>query len=596
MTTSTAPAATGSQIARRPEARVTVPRLTAGAWYGVLAGVLLIQAVVLHMAASRDVAPYVPRGFDQVQYLTESYRAYEQVRDHGLIDGLANTLALPRVQGWLVQLEATMLFLLTGPGRLAALDLNILWFLAYLGVTGEVVRRSLGLPAGLAVLGIISSERTVAQIVGGAFDFRLDFIALCLWGILLAVAAFADLARHRAAGPALVLLGLALILSRLIAALYVLPLFGLLLVLTFLRPAWRSDREARIRQGWLLAALVIWSVVLAALVFANWDNIAGYYIRGHLTSDEKRIRALEVGVGSLVESVSFYPWSAIRQHAGFGMVLLAALTVLGGLAAGRGTRRSELSTAPARGERVDVAWAYAVLVLSLLVPYAILTVNELKSPVVGSVLVPPLALLAVTTFYAFGRQAVAGPAFRDRRPLILGATILVLGLVWQTTNVGRRLYDPTPTAELAAASDLVEFLAEYFDHRGNRRPVWAMDSHLDYAAAGVVQLLYYERRGVWMDLVPGLGHDGVHLTLTPDEVLRQAAASDLLILTRTVDRRPSVYPYDRSIEATKSALFELAEKELTLYRRERLFGREVFAYVRPSRASDRPQDGSTVRW
>lgn len=586
MMTSSPTATAGNREPDRPRAAAsTAPSTAAGIWYGLLAATLVAQAFLLHTAASRDVAPFYPRGFDQVQYLTESYRAYEQIRDRGLIDGLLNTLGQPRVQGWLVQLQAALVFVLTGPSRLAALDLNVAYFLVYLGVTGEVVRRSLGLPAGLAALGLVSSERAVAQLIGGAFDFRLDFSALCLWGVLLAVTALADPARDRAAGPSIVILGLLLILSRLITAVYILPLFSLLLGLTYARLVGGS----RPRRRWLFGALVAWSVALGGLVFFNYDNIAGYYIRGHVTSDEKSVRALEVGVRNLLESVTFYATSAARQHAGSGFVWLATLLIVGGLAARLTAVRPAELVGPS-GAGTDLRWAGAVAVLGVLVPYAVLTVNELKSPVVGGVLVPPMALLVVIVFAGLSRRAttVAGG---DRPLLILGTGVLALGVLVQTGFVGRRQYDSIPTQQLSAATDLGQGLAEHVDRFGGRRAVWAIDAHLDYAAAGVVQLQYYERTGVWLELASGLGHGGVHTTLAPDEVLREAAASDVLILTRGDDDRPSVYPYDRSIEAQKPALFKLAEKEFLLQRRERLFGREVFGYVRRGASAD---DGKSI--
>jgi hypothetical protein len=74
---------------------------------------------------ARCGALFYPRLTDQVQYLTESYTGYEQLREHGLL----NLLQQPCAHGIPLQIEVALLFLVSVAGRLPAVDLHVLLFL-----------------------------------------------------------------------------------------------------------------------------------------------------------------------------------------------------------------------------------------------------------------------------------------------------------------------------------------------------------------------------------------------------------------------------------------------------------------------------------
>ena len=110
--------------------------------------------------------------------------------------------------------------------------------------------------------------------------------------------------------------------------------------------------------------------------------------------------------------------------------------------------------------------------------------------------------------------------------------------------------------------------------------MWSLDRHVDYLAAGVVDLFYYERRGVPLRLRAGLGHGAIYVRLAPEAVMQQAAASDVLVLTQPFDRLPPFYPYDQSIDAQRPALEGLAAERFTLYREYHALGHDVRVFVR----------------
>src|SRR5262245_32372765 len=89
---------------------------------------LLVEGALFRQFAQGEVAWAVPLSYDQSAYLAQSYAIHEQIKDKGLVGGLAAALGAGAESGVLVQVEAGLLFLLLGPSRLAALALNFLHF------------------------------------------------------------------------------------------------------------------------------------------------------------------------------------------------------------------------------------------------------------------------------------------------------------------------------------------------------------------------------------------------------------------------------------------------------------------------------------
>jgi hypothetical protein len=573
---------------REPHVAASSSRTGRQTWLVALIVLLVFQAIILNTAASQDVAPFPPLRFDQAAYLTEAYVAYERIRERGLIRGLVETLRERRAQGWLLQPEAATAFVLFGPSRMVALGLNFAYFLTYLAVTALVVRRSLGLPAALVALGIIVSAHTLNIGAGGAFDFRLDFIAMCIWGVLIGLLALGDHSQGKRLWLPVMLVGAWLILSRLVAATYVLPLVAALLGFTLLRFRGRRWRPDWPTARWLLLILGVWSVLLGGLFIRNYAPIASYYIRGHLTGAEKTIRAHDAGVYTLADSIAYYPTSALRDHLGRELLLLAAFALLGVLI----LMLAALSRIPTTFGAGDPStrppawrWTFTVLGLGLMLPYVIMTLNEQKSPVAANVFVPTTALLVATVFRTIGSPRRMGRAtYGSRAILALACAILALGLVFQLDRLSRPNFAPATRADLLAASQLAEDVGDYFyRNRANLpKPRWGTDAVMDVLASGTAEVLYYEKRGIWLGIVPGMGHAAIETSLTPEEVVAQAAECQVIVLTSVPSRRgPALYPLEQSLEAAKPQLLALAQQEFLPLGHYHMFGRDVSAFVRP---------------
>ena len=92
-------------------------------WF-ILTFVVLLQWGFFAAFVSREVAPDYPIGYDQSAYLMQTYDTFHHIVKDGLRDGLKYGLSMNLPQGKMMNPQAGVLLLLTGPSRLGALSLN----------------------------------------------------------------------------------------------------------------------------------------------------------------------------------------------------------------------------------------------------------------------------------------------------------------------------------------------------------------------------------------------------------------------------------------------------------------------------------------
>src|SRR4029077_7842275 len=145
---------------------------------------IIAEAVLFWAFYAREIAPYPPQNYDQAVYLTQTYALQEQVSTKGLGEfwrelwrnDHASSLALP--------IEGAFFGLVLGGARLPQQCVLLVAFCAlqiFAFTTARIVFRDR--VYGWIALGLILSETTLSFWAGGLFDFRLDFLAYCLYGI-----------------------------------------------------------------------------------------------------------------------------------------------------------------------------------------------------------------------------------------------------------------------------------------------------------------------------------------------------------------------------------------------------------------------------
>ncbi|MFI5337543.1 MAG: hypothetical protein ACHQ5A_12205 [Opitutales bacterium] len=535
-------------------------------WMWLAAALLMLgEFLLFDRMTSRQHASIYPRWNDQIQYLTESYTAYEQAQSHGLLAGLKFALNKTALQGTLHDFFAVLAFRLAGaPSRSAALSLNMLVFLAWQAgllaviprVSGSRALAWMGFGLLLCLAGPWSAE------AGSAVDFRLDHGAMCLMGLTATLALLTDGFRSSRWSIALgVAVGVTL-LERFLTGVY----FAAILLVS---AAWLlagTDRWHRLRHLGL-AGLV--AAALALPVFwANRTAIYTYYWVGQVTGAESAARFRGLDVWHSLQFVfghlggmhlgSWFGWTA----AGLTTALLLCFILA----------RRQASPGSIRD------WLFFSLVF-LLLPSGVLILHRQKSEYVLGVIVPGVILLILWFWAWLWRRidfAASAPAWR-LAPLLLALGALAAG---GTYFVQRQVAPAHDAAFLASARTVNQIADQIFaDSRARAiaNPYIAVDQIVDFIDAQILQVICYERKKVWVPFVIQLP-DSI-LQDKDENMLYRMKLCDFVLLT---DEMPGdgYWPYDKQMRRLYPQLKAWCESHLRRVETYSLFGRRMSLYER----------------
>lgn len=510
------------------------------------------------VGARRHTAVY-PRFNDQVQYLTESYTAYEFARSRGFVAGLLNALTNPSAQGTLHDVCAVTLFHVAGPSRSAALALNMLaligWQLAlFLALARTTGSRPLAFAAALLPLALAGPWRNIP---GSAYDFRLDHLAMCALGITAALALLAD-GFHSRRGAAWfgIAVGLTLLTRFLTGTYFVLIFAGLAAWVLLSRAPGRG-----VRLGNLLRAAVAAVVIAAPFFWLNYDTVRDYYWIGHYVGPESAIRSQQFGFG---RSFTYVFGHVAERHLGlaFGAVALAGAALL-----------AAVRTSPRQPANRD---AWIVGAIFLLAPAAILILHVQKSEVVVGALAPG-AVVLVAALWAAAAQRTGATA---RAAFAAVVTLAVLGLFARAQLTPA--FTPAQLAELRQVDTFADRIHARWQGRPKtpgqpeRGPRVAVDHITDALDAQVLRVVIYERHRVLLPLAMTLP-TGIAEPAEAD-VSGRLANSDFVFVTEGDTVGP--YPFDRKLAALRPNVHGWCLANLRPAERFSLLGRRMVLYQR----------------
>lgn len=551
-----------------------------GWWLALV--LVLLQYGLLRQHALREVTWSFPPAFDQALYLARTYRIHEVILDRGLLDGIGYALFEPTPNGVMLPLQGALLSLVLGPERLTLLTVNFLYyFMLQISVLATLRWLSRGWSLPLVGLGLLLTALSPFYCAGGLMDFRIDFVAFCLFGMLLCLAvrcqAFLQL-RWSAAFGALAAL---LVLFRFITAVYlagILGAFFLVILWKWWRGANETGRDAARRRlcGILIASGILWLSAGPAL-WRQREHLRNYYVVGHLTGPEKELRAAEFGVHTLADRLLYYPRSLWLDHLGLTLGTLGAAVLLAAAAleASRRLRRTAFTITTASAP--DFLWPLAFVAIAVVMLFAILAANISKSPVVGSIIVPGMLWLVLLPLAAAARRAEERFGTWLMRALALSAVLA--GLLVQVTHLCRRSVMTQHRADCERLLALYDRLEEHIPEASRKAPVLFVDCTSDQLNYIVTEVMIYERHGKHKPLQPAMG--GL-FAKTDEEVWNALKASDFVILGSHDVAAPFVYPFDRALCALRPALEAYCETNLDKLGAYQILGREVLLYARPT--------------
>jgi hypothetical protein len=609
---------------------VNKKRLTAAAW-GCVVAALVLQYALFREHALREVVWAYPSAHDQTYYLTISYDTYEHMVNDGLVAGIryGMTLEPPPPTGRLLHLQAALLFLFLGPGRLSALTVNFLYF-ALLQVVLFGTMRKLSGRWAIAFLawGLLLTCTSPFFWAGGLMDFRIDFSAACMFGTLVCLALASGLFASRRWSIVVGLAGAYLVLLRFLMLVYlggVILLFGVVLFVRLWRARdnglWKLDRRRLLNLG--IAILIAGAIAVPGL-WRHRKMIASYYIEGHVTGKEAGIRVLMDG-----HAWGYYPQSLAMDHTGPAFIKLALLSLFaaGGLAWLAGT-----SSRP----RAAGAWLFVVLggatlaallmvndprwssrwlwwglglaagtalaaalwrrrsqlgnpflpgpltLLFLLllggVPLTALTIDLHRSPVVGNVLVVPGVCLIVLPAVLWGR--LGGAEWRSPHRFGWGAVAVVAvlsGSFGQLDHYAQRWKMTRHRGDTEQLLQMHDAIGRTVLANNIRRPVVALTAYTDQLAHRTSEVLLYEHFGAHRTFLLETGYFD-HFT----EEKAQAAfdKSDFIILARP---EACVTPFERSMTELLPKLRTYCDEHFVCLGTYQVLGDAIRLYTRGAR-------------
>jgi hypothetical protein len=544
-----------------------------------VAALLILEALFFHKYYVREVAWDVAENNDQAVFLQCSYRIQDDVRHHGPA-ALGRDLLDPDLRtgnGWIFPFEGAISALIFGGARLPRLAINFAAFAALQWVAFFTARRVWNRRAfGYAMLGLILSENSPWLFAGGMFDFRMDFLAYCLYGIWACAGLMSGIFLKRRWVVAAALVGGLLTLNRFICLVYMLGawgLFGIILLVIWLRRGNDPSRQAGRRLGNLiLGTAVLLAITLPVLIY-NRDMIWRYYVVGHVTGGEKYIRMRQMGVVNAATFLLYYPKSILLGHLARGFDIAALVGLIGAVWARMAGKREIAPADPPTRASSPLPLQGLLLICVIAAPLLALTADVSKSPVVGGIVAIPIALLVVQIMAAL-TESVSG-----KLSCVLtgaAAVMLVVG-VYKTVDKGAKhglaYADRDSIQRLVQASD---WMVKYSADHGWQQPRLSCDSVSGWYNDGTLNCLAYEQDGRIMDFQLLLGAQ--INAISRSAALSDLAASDFAILSEPYQVGP--YPFGQGVAGYWQDLKTWCDRNMTAVESFPFRGQVLHVYVR----------------
>ncbi len=586
-------------------------------FYCILFLLFLAEYSLFKFYVINEVNPYYPPYFDQAYFLRETYYLYEQIRSAGYrlawIPILVKKLFLSDAQGNIIHSQTNLFLLLAGPSRFAAMLPNLFYFLTLQLTVFVVIKKTSGRYIfSFIALGLLLSVAYPFFFAGSLFDYRLDFVAFCMYGIFVSAIVGSDSFLHRRWAVVATLVASLLVLFRHVTIVYVWGLYFSLIVFILISYYFNKSenykRESTLRIKRIIASGLAVFAVMTPFLWLSRVDIYNYYGKFHVLGGDKGFRLKRAGVYDTLSYVLYYPKSLVI-HLGplaiyitIFLLLFSLVLILIRVYRGRKFSSEKLDTSEI--ERPFFSKEnFVFMLLSILLPIFIVTFDYNKSPVVAAIVILPIVLITVWTLcYTWlritGEDSSYGPFWSrigkgSTAVLVLSTIIIfILGLNHQVTsyNMHTELYQHDNKKLI---SKMYLDIGDYCLEKGIEEPLIAFDRIVDYLTNDGITAVYFENRAVFMNVRHTLGNSLVGVTW--QEAKKAIRSSDIVIFSKT---EPGItyFPFDVSIDKIRPELNKLITSEFKLFR-EYSFDEKIFGvYVRPvARKKRRSTKGKSLQ-
>ena len=516
------------------------------------------QLYLLWDHGERKVLLGPPLGMDQVVYLFETYSAALTGRTLGSLAGLVQLLSDAPAAGFGLQMTAYGVMLISGISRMSALAVNFAYFVAVPGLLSLIIGRGKLVGLHLFVWGLWLSIQSMYGLVGGPFDFRLDFAGMALFALACALLWRTEVFTRP---TPCVLFGLAAIwlcLTRFVIAINLAMTGAILLICLLIFPSLRTPRSTW--RG-ITLTLAVAAAGVIPYVALQWSRLWGYYVVGHVTGPEGRIRAIVQGFSSWRDALAFYPNALVYDQlgpvAGRLLVLTAALaiaTISVDYLRQRRSRQFDSTIAPFMFSR-SAAWAALVVAASALGPYITLNADVLKSWIVANVFIVPTSGVAVVAFLlvASTLPRIIGSRLAGWAMFGIGALALATGLTVELKALARPTLITEHRADFATREQILALISKTANANRWPSPLLFVD-HVGELDGLQMELSHFERYGTDLPIQRVLAQIA---EVPPQELWRSLLRADFLILRDPAATKVGPYPFDAQMARLNAQLQEL---------------------------------------
>jgi hypothetical protein len=567
---------------------------------------IAVQAFFCYNFYSREIAWYPPGNFDQCYYLATAYEVTHNTHANGLLELARAVASRFHFTGMALPIEGAISGLILGGARLPEL---FVLFLAYCAVqiVGFITARKLwgGREYGYIMLGLILCQTTPWYWSGGLFDFRLDFMIYCLYGIWVCAAMRSNLFLERGWAIACGLIGGLVVMNRFVTIVYLLVIsIAFAVVCVAAQRFWRTKSDVRQRTRSRLVNICISTAVSLVIgvpfLLRSWAQWFEYYVVGHGMTQIKNVYAEQLGVTDLTSNLLFYPRSILRDHWGltfiFGSIVVLGISLVVRFLVRRAASDQNIAAPQQEAFPLQIIF----LAGTILGPIVALTSDLSKNPCVGSVVGVPSALLVVCIAARIApslQQLASSPV---RRLLTVSAVLtIVIGLGNEFTHLSSHLPEYYQREDLNRLLELQKFIVNYASDRGWQTPGVSFDVISPWLEARSFTDTGYERLRKLVEFHPMIG-DGI-LGVDKTQALSLLQDSDFAIFTNSptlgftrsglsidastdaIREFPKIllrFPTSQKIASYRPELLAWAEKNMVLIKTMQFENFDVKVYAR----------------
>lgn len=528
-----------------------------------------------------NIVDHYPVAFDQVSYLSMTYLIYANVQKYGVFFGFLKSPVL--VTGFLFPIQAVLYFLVFGANRLNALTVNFIYFIlmqAYVFYVAKKNTDNFILP--VLMLALTLWFFTPLRLVGGMVDFRIDFVALCLYGIFVSAVIDSNIFYSFKGSLLISFIAIWLFLTRYITGVYIILasacLFGYYILLWFFAKRSSNFYNCKLQQKRLKNIFLFLLIVFAGFIlytWINWKTLTGYYWVGHVAGQEAHIRKVMEGYHSFIGNMLFYSKRILKDHLKFPFVVIMGFIFSFYFLVSSFLKQSFNKICDQRILRF-FSDKMVFLLLFMAVPYSILTMDSSKNSVVIAIITIPFFWIIGLLFF----RLIAKYMFDNnvkKITITFCLLLLITGLMHYTFHFVHK-------KNIAVKSDPVFQMyldiGNYAQKINLHRVVLSMDRIDERIRDGNLVLSYFERYKKYL-LVDNTDLGGGSLSAIDKHQAKSALLrSDVLIFSKNKKPDKVDFPFNESVYGMRSYLNNLIKKNFNLFKTY-VFNGDVFnVYVK----------------